>query len=162
MLALIPLLFIALLISKVLPIAILKKWYDTKTVFAASMLLTSTLSLVIAAATIGERLEVITSEMHSALIMVAVLSCIITPPSFFKKYYENKEEVEYQQTVSFVGVNQATIPVLRELEPKDFETYLYHTKQDKLEENNNGTRSIFDIHHVDNYELNTLASAGGV
>lgn len=158
-LALIPLLFIALLISKVLPIAILKKWYDTKTVFAASMLLTSTLSLVIAAATIGERLEVITSEMHSALIMVAVLSCIITP-SFFKKYYENKEEVEYQQTVSFVGVNQATIPVLRELEPKDFETYLYHTKQDKLEENNNGTRSIFDIHHVDNYELNTLASAG--
>ncbi|WP_018933320.1 monovalent cation:proton antiporter family protein [Gracilibacillus lacisalsi] len=156
-LALIPLLFIALLISKVIPVAVLKKWYDTKTVVAASMLLTSTLSLVIAAATIGERLEIISSEMHGALVLVAVLSCIITP-SFFKKYYENQEEVDYQQTVSFIGTNQATIPVVRELDPKEFETHLFHTKQEKLDVKKG--RTIFDINELDNYELDTLEASG--
>ncbi|SFL36459.1 monovalent cation:H+ antiporter-2, CPA2 family [Gracilibacillus orientalis] len=156
-LALIPLLFIALLISKVIPVAILKKWYDTKTVVAASMLLTSTLSLVIAAATIGERLEIFSSEMHGALVLVAVLSCIITP-SFFKKYYENQEEADYQQTVSFIGTNQATIPVVRELDPKEYETHLFHTKQEKFDVKNG--RSIFDINELDNYDLATLEEAG--
>ncbi|WP_208590193.1 monovalent cation:proton antiporter family protein [Gracilibacillus suaedae] len=156
-LALIPLLFIALLISKVIPVAVLKKWYDTKTVVAASMLLTSTLSLVIAAATIGERLEIISSEMHGALVLVAVLSCIITP-SFFKKYYVNQEEVDYQQTVSFIGTNQATIPVVRELDPKEFETHLFHTKQEKLDVKKG--RTIFDINELDNYDLDTLEDSG--
>ncbi|MGN8644585.1 monovalent cation:proton antiporter family protein [Gracilibacillus sp. HCP3S3_G5_1] len=156
-LALIPLLFIALLISKVIPVAFLKKWYDTKTVIAASMLLTSTLSLVIAAATIGERLEIITSEMHGALVLVAVLSCLITP-AFFKKYYVNQEEADYQQTISFIGNNQATIPVVRELDPKEFETHLFHTRQEKVEEKQR--RSIFDINELDNYDLQTLKEAG--
>lgn len=156
-LALIPLLFIALLISKVIPVAFLKKWYDTKTVIAASMLLTSTLSLVIAAATIGERLEIITSEMHGALVLVAVLSCLITP-AFFKKYYVNQEEADYQQTISFIGNNQATIPVVRELDPKEFETHLFHTRQEKVEEKQR--RSIFDINELDNYDLETLKEAG--
>ncbi|MGP4041150.1 monovalent cation:proton antiporter family protein [Gracilibacillus sp. D59] len=156
-LALIPLLFIALLVSKVIPIAILKKWYDTKTVIAASMLLTSTLSLVIAAATIGERLEIISSEMHGALILVAVLSCIITP-SFFKKYYVNHEETDYQQSVSFIGINQATIPVVRELDTKEFETHLFHTRQEKIDDKLG--RSIFDINELENYDLETLKDAG--
>ncbi|GAE94280.1 Na+/H+ antiporter [Gracilibacillus boraciitolerans JCM 21714] len=156
-LALIPLLFLALLISKVLPVAILRKWYDTKTVVAASMLLTSTLSLVIAAATIGERLEIITAEMHGALVLVAVLSCIITP-AFFKKYYVHQKETGYQQSVSFIGTNQATIPVVRELDPKEFETHLFHTRQEKIEDSQ--SRSIFDINELDSYEIDTLEAAG--
>ncbi|MCG8399737.1 cation:proton antiporter, partial [Bacillus atrophaeus] len=67
-LVMIPLLFVALLISKVLPALFLKKWYDTKTVLASGFLLTSTLSLVIAATTIGERIGVIDAQMSGALI----------------------------------------------------------------------------------------------
>ncbi|MFC4403265.1 monovalent cation:proton antiporter family protein [Gracilibacillus xinjiangensis] len=156
-LILIPLLFLALLVSKVIPVAILKKWYDTKTVVAASMLLTSTLSLVIAAATIGERLGVITSEMNGALVLVAVLSCIITPP-FFKKYFVNQEEVEHSDSIAFIGINQATIPVVRELNPDEFEVHLFHTRQDKIEDKH--TRSIFDINQLDNYDIATLKNAG--
>lgn len=44
----IPLLFIALLLSKLVPILYLKKWYDMKKVIGSGFLLTSTLSLVIA------------------------------------------------------------------------------------------------------------------
>ncbi|KAB8139092.1 sodium:proton antiporter [Gracilibacillus oryzae] len=156
-LAVIPLLFIALLISKVIPVAILRKWYNTNTVIAASMLLTSTLSLVIAAATIGERLGVITSEMNGALVLVAVLSCIITP-AFFKKFFVNEEEVQYVESIAFIGINQATIPVVRELDSKEYEVHLYHTRQDKIEDNQ--TRSIFDINQLDNYDIATLEAAG--
>ncbi|UOQ46945.1 monovalent cation:proton antiporter family protein [Gracilibacillus caseinilyticus] len=156
-LVLIPLLFFALLLSKVIPVFLLKKWYDTKTVIASSMLLTSTLSLVIAAGTIGERLGIITTEMNGALVLVAVLSCIITP-AFFKKYYVNEEEANYQQSVSFIGINQATIPVLRELDPKDFEPHLFHTKQENLDDSK--SRSIFEINELDNYDFDTLEMAG--
>lgn len=41
----------------------MKKWYDMKTVVASGFILTSTLSLVIAAATIGQRMGMISEEM---------------------------------------------------------------------------------------------------
>lgn len=89
MLMLIPLLLIALLLSKLIPIYILKRWYDIKTVIASGFLLTSTLSLVIAAATIGERMGVITAEMSGTLILVAVITSIFTPV-VFKSYFLRK------------------------------------------------------------------------
>ncbi|WP_226037638.1 monovalent cation:proton antiporter family protein [Aquibacillus saliphilus] len=156
-LALIPLLLIALLVSKLVPVVILKKWYDWKTVIASGMILTSTLSLVIAAATIGERIGVIDSQMESALILVAVLTCLITPP-FFKKLYVNQEEEDHKQIVSFVGSNQATLPVVRELDSSSFESHLYHTKLDKIDEKI--TRSVFDITQLDNYNLEKMEEIG--
>ncbi|MDL4842942.1 monovalent cation:proton antiporter family protein [Aquibacillus rhizosphaerae] len=155
--ALIPLLFIALLLSKLIPVAILSKWYDWKTVFSAGMILTSTLSLVIAAATIGERMGVINKQMEGALILVAVLTCLVTPP-FFKKFYVKQEEVPHKQIISFVGSNQATLPVVRELDQSSFEAHLYHTRQDKIDEKI--TRSVFDITQLDNYDIVNLKNQG--
>ncbi|WP_138416403.1 monovalent cation:proton antiporter family protein [Aquibacillus sediminis] len=154
---LIPTLLIALLLSKLVPVAILKKWYDWRTVFSSGMILTSTLSLVIAAATIGERMGIIDSDMESALILVAVLSCLITPP-FFKKYYVKPAEEDHKQIISFVGSNQATLPVVRELDQQAFETHLYHTKQEKIDENI--TKSLFDIIQLQNYDVKKLEEIG--
>ena len=98
LLLLIPLMLIGLLISKLLPVYFLKIWYDKNTVIASSFLLTSTLSLVIAAATIGERMGVITKEMSGTFILVAVITSVFTPIVFKKvfpfeteKYEENKD-----------------------------------------------------------------------
>ncbi|GAA5416621.1 glutathione-regulated potassium-efflux system protein KefB [Paraliobacillus ryukyuensis] len=156
-LMLIPLLLIALLLSKLVPLAILRKWYDTRTVIGAGMILTSTLSLVIAAAAIGERMGVIDSQMESALILVAVLTCIITPP-FFKKLYVHQEEAIPKQIVSFIGSNQATLPVVRELDKELFESHLYHTRLDKIDEKI--TRSVFDIRELEAYEIDELEQLG--
>ncbi|MRH43403.1 sodium:proton antiporter [Aquibacillus halophilus] len=155
--ALIPLLFVALLLSKLVPVVILKKWYDWKTVIASGMILTSTLSLVIAAATIGERIGVINSQMEGALILVAVLTCLITPP-FFKKLYVKQVEEGHKQIVSFVGSNQATLPVVRELDSSSFESHLYHTKLDKIDEKI--TRSVFDITQLNDYNLEKMVEIG--
>ncbi|MFB1050102.1 cation:proton antiporter [Paraliobacillus sp. JSM ZJ581] len=156
-LILIPLLLIALLLSKLIPVLVLKKWYDTRTVVAAGMILTSTLSLVIAAAAIGERIGVIDSQMESALILVAVLTCIITPP-IFKKLYVPEEEVIPKQIVTFIGSNQATLPVVREMDQDLFESHLYHTRIDKIDEKIN--KSVFDIREVESYDIDELQQLG--
>ncbi|WP_307340253.1 monovalent cation:proton antiporter family protein [Metabacillus malikii] len=150
---LIPLLFIALLISKVVPILFLKRWYDTKTTLAAGFLLTSTLSLVIAAATIGERMEVITRDMADALILVAVITSIVTP-IFFKKLFPKHESERQKIKVAFIGANQLSLPVTRELNPDIYDTTVYHMKQEKLDKQI--SESLFDIKEIDNFEVETL------
>lgn len=152
-LLLIPLLFIALVISKFVPIVYLKKWYDWKTVLAAGSLLTSTLSLVIAAATIGERMGVIDARMSGALILVAVIASIVTPIGF-KKLFPKQETEEPQIKVAFIGANQMTLPVTRELNSSLYKTTLYHTTQEKLEKVL--ANSLFNIVELENYSIDTL------
>lgn len=152
-LLLIPLLFIALLVSKVLPALILKRWYDWKTTIGAGFLLTSTLSLVIAAVAIGERIGIIDSQLASALILVAIISCIITPIAF-KKVFPINDQIIQQQKVVFVGSNQLTMPLSLNLDSERFVTYVYHTKQQKIEALNSD--SAFSIVEIANFELSTL------
>lgn len=153
MVLLIPLLLVALLLSKIIPIYVLKLWYDTKTVIASGFLLTSTLSLVIAAATIGERMEVISPEMSGTLILVAIISCVITP-IVFKKLFPKGTSEEKRIRVAFVGANQMTMPVSRELKSSIYEPVLFHTKQDKSDKQI--ANSLFKIVEIDDYQLETL------
>ncbi|MBM7554011.1 monovalent cation:proton antiporter family protein [Thalassobacillus pellis] len=154
---LIPLLFIALFISKIVPTLILRKWYDWRTVMGSGFLLTSTLSLVIAAATIAEREGLIDNQMEGALILLAVLTCLVTPMAF-KKIYGRFEEEHHVQLVSFVGSNRMTLPVVRELDSKQYETHLYHTKVDKIDDKI--SRSCFDIKELDSYDPEAMKQAG--
>ena len=155
--ALIPLLLIALFISKMIPVYLLKNWWDNKTVIASGFLLTSTLSLVIAAATIGERINVITHEMSGTLILVAVISSVITPIAF-KKLFPKHVAAPKKLKVAFVGANQLTMPVSRELKSSLYEPILYHKKQDKLE--NQITESLFEITEIDDYQAETIINEG--
>lgn len=149
MLLMIPLLIIALFLSKFFPALILKRWYDTKTVIASAFLLTSTLSLVIAAAKIAERINVISAEMSGTLILVAVISCILTP-IMFRKWFPKENAEERKIKVVFVGVNQTSLTVSKELSNAQFETLLVHKKMEKADSQT--ADSIFDIQEVEAYD----------
>ncbi|MGM0789360.1 MAG: monovalent cation:proton antiporter family protein [Bacillota bacterium] len=153
MLMLIPLLLIALLASKLVPVLILKKWYDAKTVIASGFLLTSTLSLVIAAATIGERMEIITAEMSGTLILVAIITCVLTP-IVFKKLFPKEAAEEKMLKVAFIGANQLTLPVYSELKSSLYEPKLYHKKQEKSDKQI--ADSLFEIEEVDDFTVGVL------
>jgi monovalent cation:H+ antiporter-2, CPA2 family len=159
LLLLIPVLLFALLISKIIPVYLLIRWYDTKSVLAAGFLLTSTLSLVIAAATIGERIGVITPEMSGTFILVAIITSIITP-IFFKKLFPQENNRVRKLRVAFVGANQLTLPVSLELQSSLYDTVMYHVKQDKAE--NMSANTIFEIIELENYQFDTIANAGVV
>lgn len=152
-LLLIPLLIIALLISKMIPILFLRRWYDRNTTLASGFLLTSTLSLVIAAATIGERMGVIDSIMSGALVLVAVITSIITPIGF-KKLFPRQIAEEPVIRIGFIGANQTTLPITRELNSSLYDTTLYHTTQEKIEKKTSD--SLFDIVELSDYSIKTL------
>ncbi|WP_019153215.1 monovalent cation:proton antiporter family protein [Robertmurraya massiliosenegalensis] len=153
MLMLIPLLLIALLVSKLIPVAVLKIWFNTKTVIAAGFLLTSTLSLVIAAATIGERMGVITSEMSGTLILVAVISCVLTP-ILFKNFMPKETVTEKKLKIAFIGANQLTLPISRELKSSLYDTVIYHTKQEKSE--SQIADSLFEVNEIGDFTISAL------
>ncbi|WP_421384219.1 monovalent cation:proton antiporter family protein [Bacillus salacetis] len=153
MLILIPLLMLAFLLSKLVPVFLLRKWYDNKTTIASAFLLTSTLSLVIAAAKIAERMEIITAQMSGTLILVAVITCLVTP-IVFKKMFPKEAGEEKQIKVAFLGANQMTLPVSRELKSALYVPVLYHTRQDKS--TRNISDSLFEINEIDSFDLKTI------
>lgn len=153
LLQLIPLLLISLLLSKLIPVYFLKIWYDTKTVISSAFLLTSTLSLVIAAATIGERIGAITEQMKGTLILVAVISSIFTP-IVFKKLFPKEVLAKKKIPVAFLGANQVTLPVSRELKSGLYEPILYHQKMEKVEMPTSS--SLFEIEEIPDYSLDSL------
>lgn len=148
LLLLIPLLLLGLLLSKLLPAILLKIWYNQKTVMASGFLLTSTLSLVIAAATIGERMNIITPQMGGTLIFVAVITSIFTPV-VFKKLFPKEEVANKKIKVAFVGANQVTLPISRELKSAIYDTSVYHTKVERSD-------SLFEIHEIPDYSPEAL------
>ncbi|MEB2357271.1 monovalent cation:proton antiporter family protein [Bacillus pumilus] len=153
----IPLLFIALLISKLIPILYLKKWYDMKKVIGSGFLLTSTLSLVIAAATIGERLGVIDHKMSGALILVAVLTSILTPV-WFKALFKKEQAASHKKRVTFIGANQLTLPVTLDLHQDEYDIRILHVFQENKEALL--ADSIFEVESIEKYDDETLRKAG--
>src|SRR5690606_28136100 len=101
----IPLLLSAIFLSKLVPVLLLRKWYGWRETLGSGILLSSTLSLVIAAAAIAYEANIITDSMQSALILVAVLSCIISPIWFSKVFPEIKRK---PKTVAIAGANHIT------------------------------------------------------
>lgn len=152
---LIPLLFIGLLVSKFIPVLLLRRWYDWRVVTGAGFLLTSTLSLVVAAAKIGERIGVIDTRMSSALILLAIIACIITPV-LFKKVFPLHDVKNRKQHVKIIGANQITLPLSRELDKDVYDVCLYHVKRNNLDEE--FYRSEFKVQHVENFSEEELAS----
>ena len=116
-------------------------------------LLTSTLSLVIAATTIGERIGIIYAQMSGALILVAVITCIITPTGF-KKLMPKTESEKEKKTITFIGANQMTLPVTLELSPEDYHVRILHVRQEKKEEKL--ADPVFDVEVLPDYEYETL------
>ncbi|MDR4249055.1 MULTISPECIES: monovalent cation:proton antiporter family protein [Bacillus] len=153
----IPLLFIALLVSKLIPILYLKKWYDMKKVIGSGFLLTSTLSLVIAAATIGERLGVIDHKMSGALILVAVLTSILTPV-WFKALFKKEQAASHKKRVTFIGANQLTLPVTLDLHQDEYDIRILHVFQENKEALL--ADSIFEVESIEKYDDETLRKAG--
>ena len=70
----IPLLLLVMFLAKIIPILILRKWFSWRDVISSGILLSSKLSLVIAATTLALDLHIISESFHGALIMVAILS----------------------------------------------------------------------------------------
>ncbi|NFW87393.1 sodium:proton antiporter [Staphylococcus aureus] len=127
LLIIIPILIVAFIISKLIPVMFIRRWFDMKTTIASAFLLTSTLSLVIAAAKISERLNSISAETSGILILSAVITCVFVP-IIFKKLFPVPDEFNRKIEVSLIGKNQLTIPIAQNLTSQLYDVTLYYRK----------------------------------
>ncbi|HDC7857213.1 TPA: monovalent cation:proton antiporter family protein [Staphylococcus aureus] len=127
LLIIIPILIVAFIISKLIPVMFIRRWFDMKTTIASAFLLTSTLSLVIAAAKISERLNAISAETSGILILSAVITCVFVP-IIFKKLFPVPDEFNRKIEVSLIGKNQLTILIAQNLTSQLYDVTLYYRK----------------------------------
>lgn len=127
LLIIIPILILAFIVSKLIPVFLIKRWFDLKTTIASGFLLTSTLSLVIAAAKIAEQLKTISPETSGLLILSAVITCVFVPV-IFKKLFPVPNEMNRRIEVSLIGKNQLTIPIAQNLTLQLYDISLYYRK----------------------------------
>lgn len=127
LLIIIPILIVAFIISKLIPVMFIRRWFDMKTTIASAFLLTSTLSLVIAAAKISERLNAISAETSGILILSVVITCVFVP-IIFKKLFPVPDEFNRKIEVSLIGKNQLTIPIAQNLTSQLYDVTLYYRK----------------------------------
>ncbi|WP_047150734.1 cation:proton antiporter domain-containing protein [Aneurinibacillus tyrosinisolvens] len=128
----IPLLLLALYVSKVIPLLILRRWFSWRETIGSGMLLTSTLSLVIAAAALALEKKMIDQSLHDGLILVAILSCFISPVFFNKLVPVRKDEAV--TSVGIFGANPITMPVALQLEKAGFPVTVYAEEKEVEDE----------------------------
>lgn len=90
---LVPLLVVFAYLVKLLPALVFRSLFSWRETFAAGLLLSSRLSLIIAASSIALEVDLISSATNSALVLVAVVTCTLSPVAF-SRLAPAYEEVE--------------------------------------------------------------------
>lgn len=149
----IPVMLAAYFLSKVIPVAVLLRYFDIKRVSAASFLLTSTLSLVIAAAVIAEQIGMITDVESGMFILSAVIACIITPV-LFKQLYPVHEEVDKVINVTIIGNNQLTVPVAKSIAGGLYDVRLIYHRN--FSDSRTSISENMEFHEIQEYSRESL------
>jgi Kef-type K+ transport system membrane component KefB/Trk K+ transport system NAD-binding subunit len=126
----IPVLLIAIYLSKIVPALVLRYWFSWKESLASGILLSSTLSLVIAAATVALEIGIIDDSIHGALILVAILTCFISP-ILFNRLVPKREKSKPK--ISIIGANHVTLPVSQDLMNEGYTVELFSAQPSGLE-----------------------------
>lgn len=151
-----PVLLLALYISKVVPTLILRIWFSWKETLGAGLLLSSTLSLVIAAATVALELGIIEEPIHGSLILVAILTCFISPILFNRAVPSREPQPE---KIAIIGANHVTLPVSQDLMEEGASVELFSAKPDG-EESKEAQYSRFPLTQVERLDVESLEAKG--
>ncbi|NBI29140.1 cation:proton antiporter domain-containing protein [Chengkuizengella marina] len=154
-LILMPLLLAAIFLSKMIPVLILKRHFPWREVLGSGILLSSTLSLVIAAAALALQIGAIDETMHGALILVAVISCLLAPILFNQIF---PPIVKKPKIISIIGANHITLPISQDMIKEGYEVNLYSTesKNDESKEEAYSRFPLVEIPHLDAKSLEQL------
>lgn len=103
-LVLLPVLIVAAYLVKFIPALVFRTVLPWRETLAAGALLSSRLSLIIAASAIALNLGMITSAANSAVILVAIITCTLSPLLFSRIY--PVEETRQRSGIIILGTDQ--------------------------------------------------------
>ncbi len=116
-LLLVPLLLIGAYMVKILPSLLLRRQFTWRQTIGAGLLLSSRLSLIIAAASIALNIGAISEAINAAIILLAVVSCTLSP-IFFNRIYPAEQE-HRRQGIIIIGQDQLVEFIVERLIPSD-------------------------------------------
>lgn len=154
---LIPLLIGLIFVARYVPALLLGFWFRFKYASSGGLLMTSTLSLVIAAASVAYELGIISVELQGAVILVCVINCLLFPV-LFNKQVPRAEAV--RKRVSLIGANHITLPVSRDLLQDGYEIAVYSADASTGDVTSRQDYGRFPLISVANLKVDTLLKAG--
>ena len=111
---LVPILLGSAIIVKLVPALLFKLAFSWKESIGAGFLLSSRLSLIIAAVAIGVRLNVISENVQAVLILIAILTVTIFPP-LFNIFVPVVDNLEKQRRYVVIGTGRFGLDIARKL-----------------------------------------------
>jgi Trk K+ transport system NAD-binding subunit len=123
-LLLVPILIGVAYAVKLVPILIFRFQFSWRETLSAGVLMSARLSLIIAAAAIGLELGVITEAVNSAVILVAVITCTLSPVLFGWISPEREE----RERIIVIGPRSSAELLTRRLREHEYETVLIPAK----------------------------------
>lgn len=124
---LVPILLGAAYFVKVIPGALMRLAFNWKQSLAGGALLSSRLSLVIAASAIALNIGAISEEVNSATVLLAVVTCTLSPMIFNRLI--RKPEAERRQGVIIVGTDQMAPLLARRLQAEGEDVVIVSTEE---------------------------------
>ncbi|KDR96188.1 trk system potassium uptake protein TrkA [Peptoclostridium litorale DSM 5388] len=116
---------------KFIPALMLKRSYPLKMASAAGFLLSSRLSLIIAASAIGLKLGILSKEVNGSVILVAIATCTLSP-LFFNHMMGKVEEPEKKKTF-IIGINEKSLLIIRRLKKIGVDVVAIAFREDKID-----------------------------
>lgn len=129
----VPILFILTYLVKGTPALLLRLFFPWKKTIAGSILLTTQMSVTIAAAAIGLQVGAISPEVNATIVLVAILTSITSPILFGKLFPPSLEEKE-DEHVLIIGATKNAILLAKNLLKSGMRTLIIDSDRKKIDE----------------------------
>ncbi len=156
-LALVPLILVATYLLKGLPVLALRLIYGWRETLAASLLLSTQMSVTIAAAAVGLRIGAISETVQSAIVLVAIVTSIVSPVAFNKLAPSPPEEENRKKEFGILGTNKHARLLATNLTAQGYRVTLLDSNRRKVEA---AQREGFNATWADIRRPETLAQDG--
>ncbi|GAF36879.1 Na+/H+ antiporter-like protein [Lentilactobacillus farraginis DSM 18382 = JCM 14108] len=154
-LVMIPVIFAAYVLAKVLVYFTLKKRFKSTNAVAGTAMSATTITVVLAVLQVASHLHRLTSQQSGAFLLAAILTCVIGPLIFNKLYSAETEDLK-KKTVHFIGTNLTTVPVAQQLAKGWYDVTMYTNNQ----HNYRAFNSEVSIDLLDNMETGFMVNQG--
>lgn len=131
-LLLIPIFYLGFILAKSLIYFILRTQFKPTNALAATSLSATTITLVLPILTVGQNLNVITSQQADVFTIAAILSCI-TGPIGFNRFFKPEKSDLLNKSVHFLGANIMTMPIAQQLINDNYPVTLFTNHQQNFD-----------------------------
>ncbi|KRM72219.1 hypothetical protein FC34_GL001204 [Lacticaseibacillus brantae DSM 23927] len=123
-LVLIPVLLLGFILAKSLLYPILRRRFKSQNALSGTALITTTITLVVPALTIGRNLHLLSAAESGAFTLAAIITCLLGPVLFNSWFKADPNDLP-KTRVHFIGANIMTVPIAQQLAEGLYDIILY-------------------------------------